>query len=127
MIGHWKRMFALAQIITSRQDVLHDMAVDVGEAEVSAGVAVGELFVIETHEVENGGVEVVDVDFVFDGCEAEFVGGAVGHAAFDTATGQPDGEAVVVVVATIGTFGDGSPAEFTAPEDESVFKESAGF
>jgi len=31
----------------------------------------------ETHEPQDRGVEVVDVDFVFDGLESEFVGGAV--------------------------------------------------
>lgn len=35
---------------------------DVGEAEVPALEAVGELFVVEAEEVEEGGVEVVDVD-----------------------------------------------------------------
>ena len=54
---------------------------DVGEAEVAAGVAVGELFVVEAEEVEDGGVEVVDVDLVVDGAEAEIVGFAVGCAA----------------------------------------------
>lgn len=29
------------------KDIFHDMAVDVGEAEVAAGVVVGEAFVIE--------------------------------------------------------------------------------
>ena len=102
------------------------MAVDIGEAEVSAGVAVGELFVVEAHEVENGGVEVVDVDFVFDGGKAEFVGGAVGETAFDTTSCKPDGEAMVVVVATTGTFRDRGSAEFSTPENESVFEETTG-
>ena len=38
------------------------MAVDVCEAEVAALEAVGELGVIESKEVHDGGVEVVDVD-----------------------------------------------------------------
>lgn len=58
-------------------DVFHHLAVDVGETEVAAGVVVGELFVIESHEVEDGGVEVVDVGLVFDGLVAVFVGGSV--------------------------------------------------
>src|SRR5687767_1634860 len=72
--------------VVSREDVFDDVAVDVGEAEVSAGVAVGELFVVEAEEVKHGGVEVVDVDFVFGGFEAEFVGRTVGGAAADAAT-----------------------------------------
>ena len=49
----------------------------IGQAEIAAGVAVGELLVIEAQQVQDRGVQVVDVDRVFDGLEAEFVGRAV--------------------------------------------------
>ena len=52
---------------------------DVGEAELAALVAEGEAFVIDAEEVEDGGVEVVDVDGVFGDGVAEFVGLAVGR------------------------------------------------
>ena len=51
----------------------------VGEAEVAALEAVGELGVVEAEQVQDGGVEVVDVDLVLDGVEAEFVGLADGR------------------------------------------------
>ena len=47
---------------------------DVGEAEVAALEAEGQLLVVEAEQVQDRGVEVVDVDAVFDGAEAEFVG-----------------------------------------------------
>lgn len=81
-------------------------AAEVGEAVVAAVVAVGEFFVIEAEEVEEGGVEVVDVDFVFDGFVAELVGGTMMHAGFDAAAGHPDGEAFGIV--RVGTWGLGS-------------------
>ena len=59
------------------QNFLHEFSVDVGEAEVSSLEAVGELFVVEAEEVEEGGVEVVDVDLAIDHSEAEFVALAV--------------------------------------------------
>ena len=62
----------------SGDQVVDDAAVDVGQAEVAAGVAVGELRVVEAEQVQDGGVQVVDVDRVLDGLEAEFVGRAVG-------------------------------------------------
>ena len=85
--------------VGSGEDGADDVAGDVGEAEVATGVAVGELFVIEAEEVEDGGVEVVDAGGVLGGAEAEVVGGSVDGAAADAAAGEPDGEAVVVVVA----------------------------
>ena len=67
----------------SRHDVVDHGAVDVGEAVVAAGVAVRQLLMVEAEEVEDGGVEVVDVDGFFDGFEAELVGGAVDVAPLD--------------------------------------------
>ena len=65
--------------IRSRQDFLDHLAVDVGEPEVAAGVAVSELFVVEAEQVEDRGLEVVDVDRVFGDVEAQVVGRAVGQ------------------------------------------------
>ena len=92
---------------------------DVGEAEVAAAVAVGEAGVVEAHLVQDGGVQVVDVDAVFDGDEAEVVGGAVGQAAAEAAAGEPHGEAEGVVVAAGGAFGLRRAAELAAPEDDA--------
>ena len=49
----------------------------------------GEAGVVEAEEVEERGVEVVDVDFVGHGVEAEFVATAEGEAGFDAAAGCP--------------------------------------
>jgi len=38
--------------------------VHVGEAEIAAGVLVGEALVIEPQQVEDGGVQAVEVDFL---------------------------------------------------------------
>jgi len=54
----------------SRNDPTHHIAIDIREAEVAAGVAVGELFVIKAELMQDGGVQIVDVDFVFLGVHA---------------------------------------------------------
>ena len=119
-----------------RNDVMDYFAVDVGQAEVAAGVAVGEFFVVEAEELEHGGVEVVDVDTVLDGLESEFVGGAVDVSAFNAASGEPGGEAVVVVIAAVdfscvgagsGKFDGGGASEFAATKDEGVFEHATLF
>jgi len=43
---------------------------NIGEAKVSALEAVGELFVVEAKEMEEGRVEIVDMDFSIDYAEA---------------------------------------------------------
>lgn len=108
------------------------MAVDVGEAEIASGVVVGEAFVIEAEEVEDGGLEVVDVDFVLGDVEAEVVGFAVG-AGFGAAACHESGEGLWVVVASGHTaesrvgFDHGSAAEFATPDDEGFVEEAVAF
>jgi hypothetical protein len=62
----------------SAQNLLHHPSADIGQAEVAAGVAVGEAGVVQAEEVKDGGVQVVEVDLVGDGVMAEVVGGAEG-------------------------------------------------
>ena len=52
--------------MASGNDVVNDVAVDVGQPEVSTGVSIGELFMVQAHEVQDRGVEIVDVDSVLD-------------------------------------------------------------
>ena len=84
---------------SSREDLLHDVAVDVGEAVVTALEAVGEAFVIEAEEMHDGRLQVVDVDLVLHAGEAHLVGLAELKAALHAAAGHHDREAVGVVVA----------------------------
>ena len=77
------------------------MAFDVGQAKIAAGVAVRELLVVEAQEMENRGVQVVDVDAVFDRFEAELVGRAVDISAADAAASHPHRESVVIMVAAV--------------------------
>src|SRR5439155_3094298 len=87
--------------IPSRHNALVYRPVDIGQSEVPAAVAEGELLVVHAHEVQEGGVQVVDVHLILDGIEAELVGGAVGESALDAAAGEPDGEAGAVVIASL--------------------------
>jgi hypothetical protein len=85
--------------------------------------------VVDAQAVEQGGVQVVDVDGVFDDVVAEVVDGAVGQADPDAA-GQPDGEAARVVVAAVVLRGQGGlaeygPTELAAPDEEGVVQQPA--
>ena len=99
----------------------------VGQPVVAAAEAVGELFVVEAQEVQDGGVEVVDVDLVLQRVPAEFVGGSVDHAAADAPARHPHREAERMVLAAVVPFGRGSAAEFATPQDQGVFQQAAGF
>ena len=52
----------------SGQHFVDDSAVEVGEAEVSAGVSVGQSFVIESQEVQDRGWKVADQYWLVSPC-----------------------------------------------------------
>ena len=106
----------------SREDL---GVVDVREPLVAAVVGEGEAVEVEAEQVEDRGVEVGDVAAVGDGVVAEVVGRAVGLAALDSAAGEPDGEAVGVVVAAVLALGAGGPAELAAPDDQRLVEQAA--
>ena len=59
-----------------REDIVHNAAVDVGESEVAAAVAVGEAGMVEAQLVQDGGVQVVYMHAVYL-CDTHQPGNAV--------------------------------------------------
>ncbi len=89
---------------------------NIRESEVAAGVAVGELFVVEADELQQGCVQVVNI------------------ASADTATGQPHGQAPVIMVPAVDFSGTSTflrqldcrcPAEFASPDDQCFIQQPA--
>ena len=99
----------------------------VGQAVVAAGVAIGESFVVDAHQVQDRGVEVVDVDRLLDRADAVFVGGAVDEAALDAGAGQPGRERPVVMFAPrgIGRVVERRAAELGGPDDQHIVQHAA--
>lgn len=85
--------------------------------------------VIDAEKVEEGGVEVANVNDVFLGFVAEFVGRAVTEAGLYAASGHPHGEAFDMVIASGAAFAleHGGASEFASPDNEGVLEESALF
>jgi len=50
------------QTARSGNNLLHDATTDIGQSEIASRVTVGELSVIEAHQIEDRGVEIVDVN-----------------------------------------------------------------
>src|SRR5262245_47588884 len=82
------------------QQLLDHMAVDVGQPVVPALEPVDQAGVVKAQQVQDRGLQVVDVDLVLGHGKAQLVGLAVAAAAARAAAGQPHREAVGVVVAT---------------------------
>ena len=113
-----------------RQNVFNDLPVNVGQAEVTPGIAIGQALVIKPQQMKQSGVEIVHVDLVLDRLVAELVGCAIGEAGLDATASQPGREPLGIVIATkiasgsflfSGILNVGRAAEFTAAPDDSVF------
>ena len=111
--------------IESCNHLMHYLAVHVGQSEVTALVAVREAEMIEADQMQDGGVQVVDVDFLFHGGAAELVGGAVDDAALDAAAGQPHREALAVVIAALAALRRQRAAELAALDHQHLSDQAA--
>src|SRR5437762_10124401 len=115
----------------SDQEVFDEFAFNVGEAEIAALEAIGQFGVIESEEMQECGVKVVNVDLVFDDVESEFVGLAEADAGFETATGHPHSKGLrMMVAAKLATdvrvaLDHRCASKLAAPEDDGVVQEAA--
>ena len=75
------------------------LSVHIGQPVVAALEAERQSFVVEAQQVHDRGLQIVDVDFVLDDAEAQFVGLAVVQAGFHAAAGEPHREAIRIVIA----------------------------
>ena len=81
--------------------------------------------------MQNGGVQVMDVDRILRDLEAEIVGGAVDHPGFNTASGQQVGKAVNIVVPAVmdrpeaAEIKNRCSAEFASDENQGFVEEAA--
>lgn len=137
------------QCAGSEEDILDDVTMNIGEAEIPALVAISEFPVIDAHQVENGGIEVMDMHgagspVFFSWLRIEsisigvgdiisvVIGAAVGDTWADSATGHPDSEAAGMVVAAIifpcqSALAIGGAAEFAAPDHEGIVEHAPLF
>ena len=101
------------------------MAMDISEAEVAALAAESEAFVVDAELVKNGGVEIVDVNFILGGVIAEVIGGTVGEAGLHSSAGHPHCKAVRVMITSPGFphhLSDRGATKFAAPDDKGIVK-----
>ena len=93
----------------------------VRQAVVASLESVRESCVVEPQQVEQRGMQVVDVDRVGDDVETEIVRLTVRIPGPQSAAGQPDAEAAIVVVAAvISPLNHGRPPELTPPNNDRV-------
>ena len=112
----------------SDQDLFHHAAAQVGEALEASGVVVGELHVVQSQAVQDGGMQVVQMVDVFGGLDAQLVGGSDHGAPLDAGAGKPHDHGVLVVVAARMGAEEvhgvvGGAAELAAPDHQGFVEQ----
>ena len=82
----------------SRQYAFDDLTVNIGQTKTASLILEGEPLVVDAHQVQEGGVEVVDVDAVFSDVVAELVGGTKSDSGSYSAAGHPCCETTRVMI-----------------------------
>ena len=100
-----------------RQNVVDDVAVDIGQPEVAAAVAISQTFVVESDQVQNRGVQVMDVDLVLGDVKAELVGGTISCSRLHPSSGQPHRKGVRMMISA-RSLGGWCAAKLATPNDE---------
>src|SRR5688572_659965 len=98
----------------------------VRQAEIAPLKTVDQFLVVKPEEVQQRGMQVVNVDLVPGGVEPELVGLAESDAWFDPAAGQPDGKTIRMMVAAVVAALDhrGAP-ELAPPNDQGIVEQPA--
>src|SRR3954468_10892164 len=85
---------------------------------------------IESKKMQEGRMQIMNVDAVFDDVEAKFVRLPEGNPGFDTAARQPHGKGLRVMIAAHASaglfvgFDHRSAAKFAAPNHQRIFEQS---
>ena len=83
------------------ENLINHIAVDICQSEITASVAMREPLVVKSHEMQHGGVQIVEMDFALDGAVPKVVRCTVGESRLDTATGHPSTETLLLMLASM--------------------------
>ena len=67
----------------SRDDFVHHISVNIGQTKITARVTICEPRVIETHQMKNGRVQIVNGGDILDCLEAELIGCSIAAGCLD--------------------------------------------
>src|SRR5262245_35342626 len=115
----------------SGEDVLDDAGLfNAGQPYVESAEAIAEPLVVDPEQVQNRGVQIVQVHRIFGDVVAEVVGAAVFDAAANAATRQPHRETAAMMIAPHAriaelTLAENRAAEFGQKHDERIGQEAA--
>src|SRR6185503_3780422 len=103
-----------------------DVPVNVGEADVSAAEAVGQLLVVQSKQAQDCGVQVEHFGDVLDRTHTNIVSCSIDESAFQPSACHPDREGRLVVIATIRFGTVRRAAKLCSPNHQRLLQEASG-
>ena len=79
---------------------------------------------VDSHEIQDRGMKIVNVHFVFHGPPTEVIGCSMHGSSFYASAGEKHGKSKWMVATPILSFERGSTPEFAAPHNKSFIKQA---
>ena len=93
------------------------MPLNIGQATIDAVVVIGQILVVETQEMENCRIKIIEWMNILNGLAPELVRHTVADARLDSRPCHPAGESVRIVVPSLRPFlKHRHPSELGAPD-----------
>ena len=108
------------------QEPSKNLALVDGRTFRTALVSINEPRVINAQSIKDRGVDVVDMESVFNSVKAEIVGFSNDDTRSHSSTGHPHGESVRIMVAAIPFLRHGRAAELTPPDNQRLLRTAHG-
>ena len=111
--------------LLSRQNIVNDVTMYISQPIPPTLQFISESLVIDTQEMHQSSLKIVDMNGVFSYIVAKIIGFAVCYSFFHPCTRHPDTKAFGVMIPAIIVFGQFPlriicPAKFSAPDDQSI-------
>jgi len=111
----------------SSNELMNHLAEHIGKSEITPLKTVSQPLMVEAQKSQYRSVQIMDMHLVHRSVEAEVVRLPQSHAGTNPAAGHPHGETIRMMVTTvISALNHRRPAEFAAPDHQSVVQQTPG-
>src|SRR6266581_3434094 len=109
----------------SREELLDDVPMHIGQPPVDAVVAESQLLMIDAELVQNGCVQVIAVGGIGSGPVRPFIARPIRNSALEAAAGDPTRERERIMVAPFAALAAGHASELRRPNYQRVVQQAA--
>lgn len=110
---------------TSCEYLRHHSPFHIRQPKIATAIAECQSLVVQSQQVQNRGMQIMDMHLIAGGVETEVIGGAVTEPCFHSAAGHPIRERMRIVVASIVSLGRRRSSELGAPNEQRIFQQAS--